>query len=122
MSELARQFVPEILGNSYSDQVLENAINSMSKIPVKTYQDIISCLVTFNRYRDFEKIDIPCCLIAGREDMNSPFKTIEKMSFKLKNAEFHCIKDAGHLVNLEAPDKTNKIILKFLENYLHDLR
>ena len=121
MSELAEQFVPEILGNSYSDQVLENAINSMSKIPIKTYKDIISCLVSFNRYRDFEKIDIPCCLIAGREDMNSPFKTMEKMSFKLKNAEFHCIKDAGHLVNLEAPDKTNKIILKFLENNLHDL-
>ena len=48
MSELAEQFVPEILGNSYSDEVLENAINSMSKIPI-----ILWVLKTTVKYRTF---------------------------------------------------------------------
>ncbi len=122
MSELAKQFVPEILGNVCSDEAMENAINSMSKIPVNTYKEIISCLVTFNRYQDFGKIKIPSCLIAGREDMNAPFQTMEKMFLKLKKAEFHCIANAGHLVNLEAPVETNEIILNFLEKYFNELQ
>ena len=120
MNELAEQFVPEIIGNSYPPEVLENAIHSMSKIPIETYKKIIYCLVTFNRYQDFGEINIPCCLIAGKEDTNAPFKTMEKMYYKLEKAEFHCIENAGHLVNLEAPVKTNKIIMDFLENNLSD--
>ena len=38
-----------------------------------------------------------------------------KMSKKLSASEFYKIENTGHLVNLEAPEKTNNIIIDFLK-------
>ncbi len=88
----------------------------MENISIDTYRKVIACLTTFDRFHDFSKINIPCCLISGSEDNNAPSKTMEKMSKKLTCCQFHTIENTGHLVNLEAPNETNTIILEFLKN------
>ena len=115
IKELAKSFVPSILSSSASQKVVEHAIKSMEKVPEETYKKVLECLVTFNRYNEFPLIKIPCCLIAGSEDNNSPSKTMLKMSKKLSGSEFYNIENTGHLVNLEAPEKTNNIIIDFLK-------
>ena len=115
IKELAKSFVPSILSSSASQNVVEHAIKSMEKVPEETYKKVLECLVTFNRYDEFPLIKIPCCLIAGSEDNNSPSKTMLKMSKKLSDSEFYNIENTGHLVNLEAPEKTNNIIIDFLK-------
>ena len=101
----------EILGNYVSSKVKEKAITSMSNISEEIYRQVIKCLITFDRYRDFKNISVPCCLIAGEEDKNAPSLTMQKMASQLHKAEFHIIKKAGHLVNLEKPRVVNKILL-----------
>ena len=116
MNELANLFIPEILGNYVSSKVKEKAIASMSNISEEIYRQVIKCLITFDRYRDFKNISVPCCLIAGEEDKNAPFLTMQKMASQLHKVEFHIIKKAGHLVNLEKPRIVNKILLNFLNS------
>ena len=116
MYELAKSFIPEILNDSASKEVISHAINSMSKIPLNIYKQVIECLITFDRYNDSAKILVPCCLIAGSEDLNAPSNTMKKIALKIKDSEFHIINNIGHLVNLEAPEQTNKIILEFLKS------
>ena len=60
-------------------------------------------------------------MISGSEDTNSPSKTMMKMSQKLQFGEYYDLKDTGHLVNLESPEKTNNIVLKFLDKIKKDL-
>ena len=115
MSDLAKSFVPSILSKSASNEVIKKAIRSMESISEETYKKVLACLITFDRYNDFSSIDIPCCLISGSEDNNSPSKTMMKMSKKLQFSEYHNIENTGHLVNLESPIKTNNIILNFLD-------
>ena len=115
MNDLAKSFVPSILSKSASNEVSRKAIKSMENISEETYKKVLACLVTFDRYNDFSLIDIPCCLISGSEDNNSPSKTMLKMSKKLQFCEYHNIENTGHLVNLESPIKTNNIILNFLD-------
>jgi pimeloyl-ACP methyl ester carboxylesterase len=116
MEDLASLFVPSILAKSASKHLINHAIKSMENISIDSYRKVIACLVTFNRFHDFSKINIPCCLIAGSEDNNAPSKTMEKMSKKLAFCQFYNIPNTGHLVNLEAPNETNRIILEFLKN------
>mgnify|MGYP000406883770 CR=1 FL=1 len=114
MAELAKDFVPEIVGPIASPIDTEAAIQSMSEVPLDTYREIISCLVTFNRRDDICNVDHETLLIAGEFDKNAPAKTMQKMAEKMPNATYRLIDGAGHLINLEAGRKTNDIIREFL--------
>ena len=118
LAELAEKFVPEITGPIASDEAKAAATQSMAAVPEATYRDIIRCLVTFNRRDDIASFSMPTCLIAGDHDQNAPAKTMARMAEKIGGSEFHEIKDAGHLVNLEAGDATNDILRSFYGRYL----
>lgn len=115
MAQLADDFIPEITGPGISPENLELARQSMSAVPEHTYRSVLECLVSFNRREDVGKITQPCCLIAGSEDRNAPATTMQRLSEKMQNAQFHCIDNAGHLVNLEVPQSVNRIIDDFLD-------
>ncbi|MEM6460670.1 MAG: alpha/beta hydrolase [Pseudomonadota bacterium] len=113
LPELAEQFVPEITGPDATPQVLKEATASMAAVPQQTYRAIIACLVTFDRRDDVAGIEIPACLISGSHDTNAPAKTMARMAEKMPRAEYHEIEGAGHLINLEASSKTNRILRTF---------
>ena len=52
--------------------------------------------------------------IAGENDMGAPAMTMEEMSHLTPNSKFNCISGAAHILNIEAPDTFNKIVLNFL--------
>lgn len=113
LPELAESFVHEITGPIASAAALEAARASMAAVPEATYRDIIRCLTTFNRRDDIANFTMPVCLIAGEHDRNAPAKTMAKMAEKIPGAEYHEIKGAGHLINLEAGEETNAILRAF---------
>ena len=113
--ELAPSIVREIIGKDAPRLAIQSATASMSEVPEASYRETIRCLTTFNRRDNLEKISVPTCLIAGQLDTNAPFRTMEKMAAKIPDAEFHLIEKAGHLVNLEAPSRSNTIIEQFLK-------
>lgn len=113
IAELARSFVPEIVGPIASANAIAAATASMTAVPEATYRAIIKCLVTFNRRADIETLNIPTCLIAGEHDQNAPARTMARMADKIAGAQFHEIMGAGHLINLEACEQTNTILSNF---------
>jgi 3-oxoadipate enol-lactonase len=104
IADLASTFVPEIVGPIASDAVIAAAMASMAAVPEATYRDIIRCLVTFNRRDDLARLE---------HDQNAPSKTMARMAEKITGAQYHEIKGAGHLINLEAGDQTNAILSSF---------
>ena len=113
MGELAREFVPEIIGPRADEAAIPAAIASMEKVPEATYRAIMQTLVTFNRRDDLHRITQPCCLLAGEVDINAPLKTMARMADKLANVEFHTLPGIGHLAQLEAPEAVNDILRQF---------
>ncbi len=114
MPELARRFVPEIVGSAAGADAIASAIRSMAAVPQASYRAIMACLITFNRRDHLAAIRQPACLIAGSEDHNAPAPTMQKMAAKMPAARFHEIAGAGHLVNLECPARCNALIAGFL--------
>ena len=113
IAELAESFVTDITGPVAGPEAIASAKASMAAVPEETYRDIIRCLTTFNRRNDIEDFDLPVCLIAGEHDQNAPAKTMASMAAKIKGSEYHEVKGAGHLINLEAGEETNAILRAF---------
>ena len=115
IQELAPDIVNEIIGPLAAPDAVQAAVKSMAAVSEATYRETITCLTTFNRREELSNMSIPACLIAGEVDSNAPHRTMEKMAEKLPDSEFHLIKGAGHLVNLESPNETNAILSRFFE-------
>lgn len=59
------------------------------------------------------KIDVPTLLIFGAEDQITDLEAAHILQQKISNSELFILEKAGHLSNLEQPEKFNKAVLKF---------
>jgi pimeloyl-ACP methyl ester carboxylesterase len=78
------------------------------------YDDFMIC-DGFDTLDKTELIDIPCLILVGREDDQTPVKYSEFFHKKIKNSDLLIIDNAGHLVMIEQPKKLNEAI----ENYIN---
>jgi len=117
MQDIAASNAPMLVGPNASEQCINDIESIFSQISEQTWRGILETLVTFNRREDLPELNVPCCLVAGSRDNNSPARTIRKMADKLPNAQFHLIDGAGHMVNQEAPMLVNDILNQFFEQY-----
>lgn len=60
------------------------------------------------------EIDVPTLVIGGAEDAISTPEVMGDMAQKIPNSRHVTLQGAGHLSNLEAPDKFNTALLDFL--------
>lgn len=61
-----------------------------------------------------DKIMLPTLIIHGADDRVVPLSRAEEMHKRIVKSRLEVISDAGHLVNLEQPDRFNEIIRDFL--------
>ena len=59
-------------------------------------------------------IACPTLVVAGREDLVIPSADMEAMAAAIPGAQFDSIPDAGHLVNLEQPERFHEILARWL--------
>ncbi len=62
-----------------------------------------------------EKIAVPTLVVAGREDRLIPAKHSKAMAARIPGAQYTAIAGAGHLVPLEQPVATTRVIGEFLQ-------
>jgi pimeloyl-ACP methyl ester carboxylesterase len=62
-----------------------------------------------------ETISVPTLVVAGREDQLMPVDHARAMSKRIPGAHFTLIAGAGHLVPMEQPIPTSRVIAEFLD-------
>lgn len=65
------------------------------------------------------QISVPTLIICGNNDAITPLEKSIFMHENIPNSILKTIEKAGHLSNLEQPDKFNKIVYDFIENLPH---
>lgn len=65
-----------------------------------------------------KKIKIKSLVIAGDKDSIAPLKSVEELANQLSGAEFVVMKNSGHIVVLERPQMTARIIRNWLGNFI----
>jgi 3-oxoadipate enol-lactonase len=57
---------------------------------------------------------VPTLLIVGQYDFPSKLKATEQLAVEIPQARLIVIPGAAHMVNMEQPEKFNRIVLDFL--------
>jgi pimeloyl-ACP methyl ester carboxylesterase len=63
-----------------------------------------------------DSISVPTLVVAGREDQLIPVDQARSMAKRIPNAQFTLIAGAGHLVPMEQPVPTSRVIAEFLDS------
>ena len=62
------------------------------------------------------KIDVPTLILHGEDDQLIPAQEAQEMHTAIADSSLHLVSNAGHLLNLEQPEKFNQAIREFMEN------
>ncbi|WP_349358679.1 alpha/beta hydrolase [Stappia sp.] len=116
MPELARDFVPDLVGSGAAPEAVPAAIAAMSQVPHPTFRAAIRCLATFDAREALPRISVPVLLVAGEEDRNAPAPTMRKMADRISGARFVTLPGIGHLAPLEAPRAFTDHVRRFLKD------
>ena len=92
------------------------AVHGGQKLHKETYLKAIDTFVNSTHYNVFPIIDIPVLVVVGELDNLTPVPMAKEISAQIEGSILEVIPNAGHLTNIENPNKFNKVVLSFLSN------
>jgi 3-oxoadipate enol-lactonase len=114
MAELAEVLVPQMVGPGSLPEGVRLAAHCMSQVPASTYRRALEAILSFDRRAQLPQIQVPTLLLAGEHDRNAPPAMMKKMAEAIPRSTFLEMPGVGHLLNLEAPDEFDGLVLNFL--------
>ena len=114
--EVAQRLVPQMAGPGALPEGLRLAERCMGDVPAATYRRALECLVSFDRQAALGLIRVPTLLIGGEFDRVATPAVMAQMAQAIPGAGYAELKGIGHLMNLEAPDAFDELLLQFLSD------
>ena len=114
MEEMAQLLIPQMVGPGALPEGLRLAEFCMANVPPSTYRRALQALVTFDRQREQADIRVPTLLIGGEFDRVAAPSMMKQMAAASPRARYAELAGIGHLMNLEAPDAFDALLLDFL--------
>ena len=114
MADMAAKLVPQMVGPGSLPEGLKLAEFCMASVPAATYRRALECLVTFDRQTALAQIRVPTLLVGGEFDRVAAPAVMRQMASSIPRARYVELAGIGHLMNLEAPDEFDALLLDFL--------
>jgi 3-oxoadipate enol-lactonase len=114
MADVAQKLVPQMVGPGALPEGLRLAEHCMASVPAATYRRALDCLVTFDRQQALESIRVPTLLIGGEFDRVASPAVMKQMAQAIASSRYTELAGIGHLMNLEAPDEFDALLIDFL--------
>lgn len=103
---------PKIASKEVVDEVF-SSVNDRSRV-IKTLA-IAKSAIRHNMAKDLPNMNIPVCLIWGKNDSVTPPEVAEDFKKLLPDADLYWIDKCGHAPMMERPDEFNKILEGWLK-------
>ena len=118
-SAIAERMLPKILGSTAlkrNRKLVDRVREMIESIPGEAIAEMLSALAGRSDSTPIlPNIDVPTLVIASEEDTLTPASEALQWSMKIPGSRYVEIQGAGHLSNLEAPEKFNQAVREFLE-------
>lgn len=118
MEQMAQQLIPQMVGPGALPEGLRLAEFCMASVPPATYRRALDALVTFDRQRALADVRVPTLLIGGEFDRVAAPAVMRQMAAAIVQARYAEMSGIGHLMNLEAPEAFDALLLEFLREPL----
>ena len=103
---------PDVATKEIVDEVYET-VNDRNKL-IKTLA-IAKSAIRHNMSKDLPNMNLPVCIIWGKNDIVTPPEVAEEFQQLLPDAELHWIDKCGHAAMMEHPDEFNAILAEWLK-------
>lgn len=114
LADLAPALVADLCLPTTPPEVIAESVAVMASMDEAAYRAALACLVTFDRRGALAGLTLPVLCLAGEHDRQAPPQGVERMAGKIPGARFLCIRNAAHLMSLEAPGAVTQIIGDFI--------
>ncbi len=114
-ADLAPKMIDILVGSKASDKVRQRLLESLSAVRTGPYIQALKATVTTDFRSILPNIDVPTLIIVGDEDKVLPPSESQLLANAIPGAELVTIEHAGHLSNIESPDRFNTILGEFLD-------
>jgi 3-oxoadipate enol-lactonase len=115
--DMAPAVAQTLIGRSARPGSFERLVASMSALHKQSYLKTIAGTAQYSRTFDLEKIGIPTHVVVGDEDRLTPPEMARQMAARIPGARLTLIQGAGHLSNIEQPERFNRAVLAFLKEH-----
>ncbi len=102
---------PDVATKDIVDEVYAT-VNDRNKL-IKTLA-IAKSAIRHNMAKDLPKMNVPTCIIWGKNDTVTPPNVADEFNTLLPDSDLHWIDKCGHAAMMEHPDEFNKILSKWL--------
>ena len=96
-------------------ETFEELADSLARVREESYRKTLVASVAQDRNAPIENIQVPTLVVGGDEDKVYPVKIARDLAQRIPGAELVIMKGAGHLPNIERPERFNEILLDFLK-------
>ncbi|MGQ0546901.1 MAG: alpha/beta fold hydrolase [Betaproteobacteria bacterium] len=127
-AEQVRRFISErrsrtaeslwrLLGPSPRQEAYEALLAGFKALHQESYFKTIEASVAQDRASPLEAIRVPTLVITGAHDQVYPPAMAHDIARRIPGAKLVEIGDAGHMTNLEQPERFNRAVLDFLKEH-----
>ena len=113
-SSLERWYSDEFRNNSNNMNKINLATEMIKNTSIEGYIGCCEAIKNLDYLKELSTINRDILYISGENDIGAPAMAMEEMHHLTANSKYECIPGAAHIINIEAPDLINKIILNFL--------
>ncbi|WP_196885341.1 alpha/beta fold hydrolase [Aureivirga sp. CE67] len=103
-------FKPETATKEIVDEVF-STVNDRNKV-IKTLA-IAKSAIRHNMAKDLPNINVPTCLIWGKNDTVTPPEVADEFHDLLSNSDLYWVDNCGHAAMMEVPEEFNEILIKW---------
>ena len=112
--ELVRDFNTTLFSESVPAEIVEEATAVMMDFRPAGLRAMGHALADADLRDVLPSIDVPTLVLYGDADQRSPVSIGEQLHARIPSSAFVVIPGAGHVVNLEAPERFNSEVRSFL--------
>ncbi len=112
--DIAPVVAKALIGPHATEAQYQELVASMAALHKESYIKTVEATTLFDRTEELSKIAVPTQLIFGENDPLTTPEMGQTMADRIPGCEFHVVPVVGHLVNLEAPERFNELLLDFL--------
>jgi 3-oxoadipate enol-lactonase len=117
LRELAPGLARGLVGRSAVPGAYERLVASLSEVRKSTYLRTLEASVREDRGAPVERIAAPTLVVTGDEDAVYPPATAAALARRIPGARLAVVQGAGHVSNLDQPERFNAAVLAFLREH-----
>jgi pimeloyl-ACP methyl ester carboxylesterase len=111
---MPHKFKGMFFSNQVTDEALAIARGDVRRCSLETVLGDFAACRRYDFRGGLKKLGLPTLILCGNEDMITPLHHSKRLQREIPGSTLEVIEKAGHMVTLEAPQRVNAAIRKFI--------